>query len=258
MNGANKCRPLCIRLLAYEILFQLAAFQAARAATLEWSRQFGTTASDLGLAISADRLGNIFIVGRTQGSHGSANADGDDVFVAKFDAAGQMQWKTQFGTVRGEMPYGISADGLGNAYVTGVVYLSGSANPYVPPDHAFISKIGAAGNIEWSRDFPKDYITEARGVSADGLGNVYVSGHSPDSPGILARDIDAFLTKFDILGNEIWTRKFGSTAFDSAFAVSADRRGNVFVTGLGGIAGPDNTTTGLAAFMAAAFRIGLH
>ena len=52
--------------------------------TLEWTRQLGTSESDVSVGVPADRLGNVFISGHTRGSLGGTNAGDNDAFVAKF------------------------------------------------------------------------------------------------------------------------------------------------------------------------------
>jgi len=42
---------------------------------------------------------------------------------------------------------------------------------------------------------------------------------------------DVFVRKYDSLGNELWTRQFGSSADDHALGVAVDTSGNVYVAG---------------------------
>jgi hypothetical protein len=88
----------------------------------------------------------------------------------------------------------LSADGLGNVYISGA------------SDNAFVRKYDTAGNLEWSRDLGTGI---AGGVSADGLGNVFVSG--------------SVLHKFDAAGNLLWSKERGG-------GVSADGLGNVYLS----------------------------
>jgi hypothetical protein len=48
-----------------------------------------------------------------------ANAGGRDAFVSKYDAAGILQWTKQLGTTTEDEGHGVSADGLGNVYISG-------------------------------------------------------------------------------------------------------------------------------------------
>ncbi len=56
----------------------------ARAETLEWARQVGSSGSDHGFGVWADGLGNVYVAGGTEGSLAGPNASRADMFVVKF------------------------------------------------------------------------------------------------------------------------------------------------------------------------------
>jgi hypothetical protein len=163
-----------------------------------WLRQFGTTGTDGGLAVSADALGNVYVAGVTDRSLDGPNAGGYDVFVRKYDGSGNLLWGRQlgsfaadgccapglgvFGGPNGDL--GIAADNSGNIYLGGWAggNLGGSS---AGGKNAFVAKYDAVGNLHWV-----EQVTGAgSSVSADGTGNVYVSG-STIATGI------AFVAKF--------------------------------------------------------------
>jgi hypothetical protein len=60
----------------------------------------------------------------------------------------------------------------------------------------FISKYDAKGNLLWTGQLGTSTVEENCGVSADRLGNVYISGWTNGSlAGYNAGDLDAFLVK---------------------------------------------------------------
>ena len=88
-----------------------------------------------------------------------------------------FQWTRQLGTSADDDSYGVSADGLGNVYISG--YTDGSlGGPNAGSDDAFVSKYDAAGNFQWTRQLGTSATDDSYGVSADGLGNVYFSGYT--------------------------------------------------------------------------------
>lgn len=201
------------------------------AGNLDWSRQLGTSGRDESFAASADRLGNVYVSGVTEGSLGGPNAGSYDAFVSKFDISGNLLWTRQFGTSTLEFCYGVSTDGLGNAFVSGSTFGNiGGMN--AGNSDAFLSKYDAAGNLLWSRQIGTTGYDEGIGVSADNLGNVFIAGWTDSSlHGDNAGELDAYLSKFDTAGNLLWTRQFGTTASDIGHNVSTDGFGNAFVTG---------------------------
>jgi hypothetical protein len=68
---------------------------------------------------------------------------------------------------------------------------------------------------------------------ADEAGNTYAVGSTSGSPSgqTNAGGKDAFVTKLDALGNEVWTRLLGSAANDFGLSVALDHAGNVYVAG---------------------------
>jgi hypothetical protein len=57
---------------------------SARAETLEWIQQLGTSGGEKATGVSADGLGGVYISGYTLGSLEGTNAGNGDAFVAKF------------------------------------------------------------------------------------------------------------------------------------------------------------------------------
>ncbi|MCA9229641.1 MAG: SBBP repeat-containing protein [Planctomycetales bacterium] len=92
------------------------------AVTHEWTEQLGSTSDDVSYGVSADGLGNVYISGFTRGDLGGTNAGDHDAFVSKYDAAGTLLWTEQLGSTSVDESLGVSADGLGNVYISGITY----------------------------------------------------------------------------------------------------------------------------------------
>jgi hypothetical protein len=191
-----------------------------------WTSPVGTS-SDRSSAISVDGSGNAYIAGMTWGNLGGPSAGLFDAFVRKYDADGNVSWTRQFGTARSDFATGVSADGFGNVYVSANLF------DYVADEvDMFLRKYDVDGNLLWSREL----ITGGGGhwtdVSSDSLGNVYLTGATVHSiPGPNTRELDAFVSKYDGSGNVLWTSQFGSESFDGPRGVSADGLGNVYISG---------------------------
>ena len=91
--------------------------------------------------------------------------------------------------------------------------------------------IGQAQEIEWIRQFGTWGNDFARSVSLDSSG-VYVAGYTSGAfPGQSSAGwVDAFVRKYDLNGNEVWTGQFGTWGNDWAYGVSVDSSG-VYVAG---------------------------
>jgi hypothetical protein len=210
------------------------------AGSLQWTRQLGSPNEDISRGVSADALGNVYISGSTRGSLVGSSAGSIDAFVGQYDAAGNLQWTKQLGTSTADSSTSVSADGLGNVYLTG--YTGGSlGGPFMGRSDAFVSKYDAAGNYLWTRQLGTSNFDYGYDVSADGLGYVYISGKTDGSlNGPSAGRDDAFVSKYDAAGNLQWTRQLGSSENDGSNGVSADGLGNVYISGStrGSLGGP--------------------
>lgn len=197
----------------------------------QWTRRLGTDQTDRSAGVAADGLGNVYVAGTTFGSFCGPNAGGEDAFIAKYDAAGVIQWVGQLGTAMSDGSGGVAADGLGNVYIAGST--SGSlGGPFAGNTDAFIAKFDAMGSRQWTRQLGTADYDWSGPVSADGLGNVYISGTTRGGLGgpNLGKD-DAFVAKYDAAGNLQWTRQLGTVNDDGSSSVAADGLGNAYIAG---------------------------
>jgi uncharacterized protein (TIGR03437 family) len=199
---------------------------------IQWARQFGTNRVEEALAV-ATGPNAVYIAGYTFGAFsGSSNAGGHDIFVSKYDNAGNQVWTRQFGSSSSDDATGLAADASG-VYVVGRTddALSGQAN--LGSTDAFVRKYDADGNELWTRQFGTNAPDEALGAAVDATG-VYVAGRTAgalpgQTSGSLGQD-DGFLRKYDLNGSELWTRQFGTSSSDRIYGVAADTSG-VYVAG---------------------------
>ena len=123
------------------LLFVCAA-SAAWGESIEWVRQLGTSSFDESRGVSADSLGNVYISGFTTGSLGGPFVGSSDAFISKYDAAGNLQWSRQLGASSFDGSFGVSVDGRGIVYISGVTNGSlGGPNAGGGFDDAFVVKI---------------------------------------------------------------------------------------------------------------------
>ena len=96
----------------------------------------------------------------------------------------------------------------------------------------FLCKYDTSGNLQWTRYQATSEYDSSRGVAADGLGNVFISGTTLGSiEGANAGSYDAFLSKYDANGVLQWNRQFGTTEEDTASSVAVDGMGSVYISG---------------------------
>src|SRR5438874_1040514 len=109
---------------------------------------------------------------------------------------------------------------------------------------AYVRGYDISGNLLWTREFGSPNYDTALGVTIDASG-LYVVGRTEGTlPGeVSAGTVDAFIRKYDFLGNVTWSHQFGTEGFDAADGVAADASG-IYVTGETGGTFPGEVTAG--------------
>jgi len=196
-----------------------------------WARQFGSAAGDAatGVAVHAN---DVYVVGSTTGElPGQVHVGHFDAYIRKYDTTGNELWTRQFGTVFLD---GLSAVTVHGAYI----YAGGTVGDALPGqtnagnNDAFLRKYDQNGNEVWTRQFGSADTDFVNGIAGVGDGIYVVGGTLGTLPGQIGGGLDdAFIRKYDINGNEVWTRQFGTSAPDVAFAVAAQDTG-IYVVGM--------------------------
>ena len=215
-----------------------------------WTQQIGTLSSDKSYSVAVDASGNVYISGSTSGVLGSSYKGNDDAFLTKFDSSGSELWTQQIGTSRWDYSYSVAVDGSGNAYISGST--NGDFGSFdAGGEDAFLTKFDSSGNKLWTKQIGNmssdDY---SLSVAVDASGNAYISGYTDGVLGSSSAGAeDAFLTKLDSSGSEVWTSQIGSSNIDYSFSVAVDGSGNVYISGYtGGVLG-DSSAGGTDAFL---------
>lgn len=200
-----------------------------------WTRQFGSSSDDSVWSFAVDVSG-IYAVGETHGVLPDQTQVGEsDIYIRKYDVNGNEIWTHQFGSLGWDMVRSVAVD-------SSAVYVAGSASGALPDQAssgAYIRKYDINGNEVWTRQFTSAFISS---VAASSSG-VYVSG-SGTLPGQTSLGgSDAFVRKYSVDGNEVWTRQFGSTSDDTAWGVAADDSG-IYLVGETTGAFPQQTHAG--------------
>ncbi len=84
----------------------------------QWSKQFGTSLSDGGNAVSISNDGYIYVTGSVIGSfNGNDYFGGKDIFLSKFDSSGNILLEKQWGTIADEESTDMIIDVDNNIYI---------------------------------------------------------------------------------------------------------------------------------------------
>ncbi len=179
-----------------------------------WIRQFGSTFSDISFSVAVSGTGEVYMAGFTDGSLSGANAGGNDVFLAKYDASGNQTWIRQFGTTSHDYGNSVAVSGAGEVYVAG--YTNGSLSGTNAGFYdVFLAKYNADGNRTGLWQIGSTSTDYCNSAAVSGNGDVYVAGYTTGSfSDANAGGNDIFTVKYDRNGNHIWSRQMGTSTDD--------------------------------------------
>jgi hypothetical protein len=229
---------------------------------LQWAKRAGGSGLDRGWGIALDSVGNSYVIGSFQGTAtfglGEVNqttltsAGDHDIFVAKYDSAGLLQWARRAGGSGSDQGLSIAVDGFGNSYLTG--WFNGSAQfgqgqtsqttlTSVGSDDIFVAQYDSAGLLQWARRAGGTGQDQGASIAVDGFGNSYVTGYfnfsatfgqgqANQTTLVSAGDREMFVAKYDSIGTLVWAKRSGGVGQDRGFGIAVDGSGNSYVTGL--------------------------
>jgi len=226
--------------------------------TIMWATYFGGTGDDQGTGVTCDVNGNIFVTGFTNstdlvfpaGAYQAAIGGGQDAFVAKFNAAGAIQWGTYYGGSGDDRGNSITCDPTGNVFIIGTTNSSTSiATPTGAYQaafgggntDAFIVKFNTSGARQWATYYGGSGDDMGTGIACDGTGDAFITGTTNSATGLSSTGAhqaafgggtyDAYLAKFTPTGTRQWATYLGGSGDDEGTGVACDVGGNVLITG---------------------------
>lgn len=221
---------------------------------LLWVKQAGgaaeTNENDRGNAIAVDDESNVYVAGSYEGPASfdtmTINGNGKmDLFVAKYDAAGNIIWLRHAGNTEMDVANGMMLDDEGNLYVTGqfrfsisfdTITLTGNGNNA----DIFLVKYDPFGNVLWARNFGNTSTDVGTAICTGPDGSLFMTGYGGaiNFDGIQLPSVggtNVFIWKGDKEGNTLWAKSASSISSDYGYAIATDASGSCFVTGKYGI-----------------------
>lgn len=203
--------------------YRIATIKYSSAGIISWTAVYtGGYNYNQGTKIKVDASGNVYVTGNSYG-----NGSSSDYITIKYNSAGTQLWAARYNGAANsdEEAEDIEVDGSGNVYVTGFSIGSSSGR-----DYATI-KYNSAGLVQWIQRYngPASSGDEARDVTIDGSGNVYITGRSYGS----GSSDDYATIKYNSAGVQQWVQRYNGPGnlWDYGLDLAVDGSGNVYVTG---------------------------
>lgn len=221
----------------------------------QWAMSAGGTYDDVAQSVAIDAGGAIVVGGYFAcaaldlGGQTLTNANDNynDLFLAKFDAAGGLIWAKRAGGTRHERIWGVGVHGNGDIVATGSFIdasldLDGTVLTNSTTDQSwydlFVARFDGDGTLIWARSGGGVYDEFVSDLSVDGDGNTVIVGEF-DSPAPVfggttlthVEDYDVFAVKYGPDGTALWARGAGGSDGDRAHAVACGPNGEVGLAG---------------------------
>ncbi|MBI2968155.1 MAG: SBBP repeat-containing protein [Bacteroidetes bacterium] len=155
-----------------------------------WANGVSGTVSETGNCIAADNSGNTYIAGQfespslTFGNKTIQNtgySGTDDIFIVKYDSAGNVIWAKRAGGYGNDIPRNITVDIDGNIYLTGSfsdgsVFFNNIVLDNSGMEDFFIAKYNSAGTAIWAKSASGIRNDIGYGITTDTSRNVIITG----------------------------------------------------------------------------------
>jgi hypothetical protein len=230
-----------------------------------YSTYLGGGSYDYGNSIAVDGAGNVYVAGMT-GSHDfptsaamqpswtSGSESSNIAFVTKFNAFGELVYSTYLGGGDGGDKNGDGAVGIEVSSDGGVTVFGSTSSSNFPTVNAvqaelagaqdfFLAKLDPAGSaLTLSTYFGGRGVDQARDLSLDSAGNIYVVGDSgsddfplknplQETTTVDAGPYDAVVAKFNASGGLVYSTYLGGSGSEQAGGITEDSTGAVYISG---------------------------
>lgn len=212
---------------------------------LLWIQSAGGAGEDYGNVIAVDGAGNVYVTGTysstaTFGSTNKTSAGSYDVFIAKYNSAGAVQWVQSAGGTGLELSYGMVLDGTGNIYLTGFFTAPATFGSIVKNNGgSYVAKYSGTGGAQWVTAITGN--AHGQDIAIDLINNVYVTGYFSSAVNFGAGGLnktalgnnDVFLAKYlGSTGVPQWVQSAGgANSSIISQGITVDAGGDIYITG---------------------------
>ncbi len=203
---------------------------------MEWQKSLGGSKKDAGNDIQFTSDGGFIVLGTTLSGDADAQTiplhGGEEVFILKFDAAREMEWRKRLGGTASD--YGIKIKELaGGGYIVlgettspnngDVSGVHGNPVVSVPAD-LWIVRLDAGGNILWQKCLGGTGVEQAGSIDMTSSGGFIISGNTTSTNGDVSGNHgsgDAWVVEINATGNILWQKCYGGTAYEGVALIKS-------------------------------------
>jgi hypothetical protein len=201
--------------------------------------------TSIGRKIATDPSGNIFLVGKHSGDlHSQATETNyaPTVFIAKYNAAGQLLWSREAVVARYNryLRVTLALDSYGNSYMTTAFEESLRLGPMAFVVSNLVDTLVASftpdGELRWAQQIRGQSYVHPEGIAVDGTGTVTIVGAfgGADFGTMTVKSMglaDLFVARFDSAGNFLGARQVAGVPYAIPWGVAVTSNGEALITG---------------------------
>lgn len=182
-----------------------------------WQKAFGGPSMDEAQAVCALPGGGFIVAGRTR----SFGAGGDDLWIIRLSAAGEVLWQRACGGQADEGAAAILAMDDGGCIIAGTTSSFGAGG-----GDAWLLRLDASGGVIWQKAYGGGLSDRARAIVGTGDGGCLVAGESTGGG-----SADGWLLRLDGQGAILWQRSCGGLGADTLASLAACEDGGFLAAG---------------------------
>lgn len=216
---------------------------------VKWAKSATGESFDYVYGLDADKSGNTYVTGiyysPTLLFSGTTinNAGNGNIFIAKYNTAGNLVWVKSAGGTGTDYGHDIVADKQGNIFLTGKfsslsLTFGSTTLTNAGQDDIFVTEYSPSGSPVWAKSAGGIDVDDATGIVTDKSSNIYITGNFNSSSLtfgstnlINAGSNDIYIVKFDLSGNAIWAKCVGGSSDEIGSHIAKDCYDNIIIAG---------------------------
>lgn len=234
-------------------------------ATYQWTKIWGGTGADRSTGGNIDSAGNYYFTGAYRntvdfnpdsGATDNKTSNGNyDVYLVKFNSDWSYGWVKTWGGSSFDYAEEIFVDNNGGLIIIGEFMTTVNFNPEGVTDNrtslgrydCYIRKYNSDGNYLWTKIWGGTGDEMCFSITIDSKNNYYLGGYAGGLDPSTTIDLDAgsgidtrtlsglgdnMIIKFDLDGNYVWGKTFGTSEYDFTASVSLDQSNYLYAFGV--------------------------
>ncbi|MBL7735439.1 MAG: hypothetical protein JNL51_08270, partial [Chitinophagaceae bacterium] len=218
-----------ITLLGAFALLLTPFLSAAQQPILHWARTYGGSETEIPYRIIPTADGGSLVGGFTQSKDQDvqphSNRDYWDLWLAKLDACGNLQWERSYGGSEYETARDMVQTPDGGYLVLGETNSSdgGVIQGYANTRDIWLLKLDAQGNLVWQKRYGGAGLDIGNRIIALDDGNYLIAGSTSSQDGDIQNNhgsggyTDGLLLRINPQGNVLWSRCYGGSKNEELF-----------------------------------------